>query len=166
MRFNKHYRYNFGCDKHINDFPNTEISWVILVHSSYFEENPLNEIFKRAACTEIKTMLFWRPEFASDCQSDWCDWLVLCYLSLLCNVYANLSGSVWHATELNWRECIWVIVKSKGQHSIQFENVSGTVKNKKLGICFVRKLGKTSPQILSKFAFTVDFLSSSARNQF
>ena len=50
----------------------------------------------------------------------------------------------------------------KGQHSIQFENVSGTVRNKKLGICFVRKLEKTSPQILSKFAFAVDFLSSSA----
>ena len=64
MRFNKHYRYNYGCDKHINDFLNTEISWVCLVHSSYFEENPLNEIFKTAACTEITTMLFWRPEFA------------------------------------------------------------------------------------------------------
>ena len=50
--------------KHINDFLNTEISWVSLVHSSYFKENPLNEIFKTAACTEITTMLFWRPEFA------------------------------------------------------------------------------------------------------
>ena len=50
--------------KHINDFLNTEISWVSLVHSSYFEENPLNEIFTTAACTERTTMLFWRPEFA------------------------------------------------------------------------------------------------------
>ena len=50
--------------KQINDFLNTEISWVSLVHSSYFKENPLNEIFKTAACTEITTMLFWRPEFA------------------------------------------------------------------------------------------------------
>ena len=50
--------------KHINDFLNSEISWVSLVHSPYFEENPLNEIFKTAACTEITTMLFWRPEFA------------------------------------------------------------------------------------------------------
>ena len=143
MLFNKHYRYNYGSDKHINDFLNTEISWVCLVHSSYFEENPLNEIFKTAACTEITTMLFWRPEFASDCQSDWCYWLVLCYLSLLCNLYANLSRSVqWHATELNWRECVWVVVKSKSQRSIQFENVSGTVRSKKLGFLFYKKARK------------------------
>ena len=51
--------------------------------------------------------------------------------------------------------------RSQSQHSIQFENVSGTVRSKKLGICFVTKLGKTSPQIRSKFAFAVDFLSSS-----
>jgi len=30
------------------------------------------------------------------------------------------------------------------------------------GIFFVKKLEKTSPQILTKFAFAVDFLSSSA----
>ena len=65
MRFNKHYRYNYGCDKHINDFLNTEISWVCLVHSSYFEENPLNEIYKTAAFTEITTMLFWKEQLPS-----------------------------------------------------------------------------------------------------
>ena len=40
MRFNKNYRYNYGCDKRINDSLNTEISRVCLVHYSYFEENP------------------------------------------------------------------------------------------------------------------------------
>jgi len=31
----------------VNDFLNTEISWVCLVHSSYIEENLLNETFKK-----------------------------------------------------------------------------------------------------------------------
>ena len=41
---------------------------------------------------------------------------------------------------------------------MQFENVLGTVRNKKLGF-FLTKVEKTSPQILNKFAFAVDFLS-------
>ena len=53
-------------------------------------------------------------------------------------------------------------IEMRLSHSIQFENVSGTVRNKKLGICFVKKLEKTSPLILNKFVFTIDFLSSSA----
>ena len=64
MGFNKHYRYNYGCDKHINDFLNTEISRVCLVHSSYFEENPLNEISMHWAWIGKITIMLWRPEFA------------------------------------------------------------------------------------------------------
>jgi len=38
----------------VNDFLNTEISSVCLVHSSYFEENPLNKNLRTAACTELE----------------------------------------------------------------------------------------------------------------